>query len=299
MEISYDYYRIFYYVGRYKSFSKAAEMLMSNQPNVTKIMNKLEKQLNCTLFVRSNKGVALTLEGQRLYERVQVAYQQIRQAELELQDNTGLEKGMIRIGTSETALHGLLLPVLQSFHKKYPGVRICLLGDNTPKTLETLKRGLVDFAVVTSPVELHKRYKVTDITSFTEILVDGNQRFQEDSFPISLRDTREYPLISLSNDSGSYTFYTEVYRKAGLPFEPDIQVTASDQLLPLIERGLGIGFVAEFMAERALQEKRVTQIPLKEKLPERKICLVEDTDKNLNIAAKTLRATIVSLIKDT
>ena len=29
MEITYDYYRIFYYAAKYKSFSKAAEILMS------------------------------------------------------------------------------------------------------------------------------------------------------------------------------------------------------------------------------------------------------------------------------
>lgn len=44
-----DYYRIFYYVARYKSFSNAAEMLGSNQPNITRCMNILEMSLtaNC------------------------------------------------------------------------------------------------------------------------------------------------------------------------------------------------------------------------------------------------------------
>ena len=37
-----DYYRIFYYVARYKSFSNAAEMLGSNQPNITRCMNILQ-----------------------------------------------------------------------------------------------------------------------------------------------------------------------------------------------------------------------------------------------------------------
>ena len=54
MEITYDYYRIFYYAAKYKSFSKAAEILMSNQPNITHFMNNLENQLGCRLFIRSN-----------------------------------------------------------------------------------------------------------------------------------------------------------------------------------------------------------------------------------------------------
>lgn len=60
MEITYDYYRIFYYVATYQSFSKAAKILMSNQPNITRFINNLENQLGCKLFVRSNRGVQLT-----------------------------------------------------------------------------------------------------------------------------------------------------------------------------------------------------------------------------------------------
>ena len=39
-----DYYRIFFYVARYKSFSKAAEALNNNQPNITRYMNILESE---------------------------------------------------------------------------------------------------------------------------------------------------------------------------------------------------------------------------------------------------------------
>lgn len=55
-----DYYRIFYYVARYKSFSNAAEMLGSNQPNITRCMNILENELDCKLLIRSHKGIQLT-----------------------------------------------------------------------------------------------------------------------------------------------------------------------------------------------------------------------------------------------
>ena len=39
-----DYYRIFYYVAQYKSFSKAAEVMGNNQPNITRCMNILENE---------------------------------------------------------------------------------------------------------------------------------------------------------------------------------------------------------------------------------------------------------------
>ena len=41
MAVPYDYYRIFYYVAQHKSFTKAAEALGNNQPNITRCMNRI------------------------------------------------------------------------------------------------------------------------------------------------------------------------------------------------------------------------------------------------------------------
>ena len=70
----FDYYRIFYYVAKYKSFSKAAKFLHNNQPNITRCMNIMESELeiwncydrskrNCTsfIFVAEIREVSQTL----------------------------------------------------------------------------------------------------------------------------------------------------------------------------------------------------------------------------------------------
>ena len=63
MYVDWEYYKIFYYVAKYQNFTRAARVLGNNQPNITHAMNRLESQLNCVLFIRSNRGVTLTPEG--------------------------------------------------------------------------------------------------------------------------------------------------------------------------------------------------------------------------------------------
>ena len=101
--ITYDYYRIFYYVAQYKSFTKAAAALGNNQPNITRCMNNLEAELDCKLFLRSNKGVLLTPEGHKLYEHVAIAFEQLALGEEAIIRNRDLENGLISIGASENA----------------------------------------------------------------------------------------------------------------------------------------------------------------------------------------------------
>ena len=43
MYISYDYYRIFYYVAKYGNITQAAKLLLNNQPNLTRSIKNLER----------------------------------------------------------------------------------------------------------------------------------------------------------------------------------------------------------------------------------------------------------------
>ena len=151
MYIHYDSYRIFYYVAKYRSFTQAAAMLLCNQPNVTRTIKNLESDLGCALFIRSNRGVRLTPEGERLYEHVRIAAEHIEAGEREIALDRSLSQGMVSIGASEVALRCLLLPVLKRFRSDHPGVRIRVSNHSTPQALDALKHGLVDFAVVTTP----------------------------------------------------------------------------------------------------------------------------------------------------
>lgn len=132
LAVPYDYYRIFYYVAQHKSFTKAAEALGNNQPNITRCMNNLEQDLGCKLFVRTNHGVSLTPEGKQLYSRAAVAFEQLRLGESEIRADCSLRTGSISIAASETALHLTLLNRLDAFHRRYPGVHLRITNDSTP-----------------------------------------------------------------------------------------------------------------------------------------------------------------------
>ena len=135
MNVTYDYYKIFYYVAKYHSFTKAASVLMNSQPNITRSMNNLEHELGCRLLLRSNRGVKLTPEGEKLFRHVALAVEQIQAGEEELRMEQSLKSGQVSIGASKTALHGLLLHKLGEFHREYPGVRIRISNQTTPLRL--------------------------------------------------------------------------------------------------------------------------------------------------------------------
>lgn len=281
---SFDYYRIFYYVAKYKSFSKAAKILENNQPNITRCMNNLEHDLNCKLFIRSNRGVSLTPEGENLYKHISIAMEHILVGEEEIASVKTLQSGTITITCSEIALHCTLLPILKQFHQIYPKIRIRVMNHTTPQAATFLKNGLADFAVVTTPLPLSDCFCQTVLKQIQEVPVCS----MEQNIPTCLtwKELASYPIISLLEQTNSYGFYENLFRSFGLSFKPEIEVATADQILPMVKSDLGIGFVPTEFLDIKKEPEHLKVLTLNPPIPKRDICLLKLTGKSLSIAAK-------------
>ena len=286
MNVNFEYYRIFYYVAKYRNFTKAARVLGNSQPNITRAMNCLEQQVHATLFIRTNRGVQLTSEGEELYNYVSAAMAQIFAAEEALSENDGLLYGNIVIGTSETALNIFLVDQLKSFHQSYPGIRLKIYKYSTPQALEAVRSGKVDFAVVSTPVETAGPLKVTSLASFQDILVGGRTFEHLTSRAVSLSELKEYSLMGLGRETMTYKFYNRFFMTHGQEFAPDIEVATTDQILLMVKSELGLAFVPEPMTRESLKKEEIVTIQLQEEIPIREICLVYDYQHPLNSAAR-------------
>ena len=293
MSVTYDYYRIFYYVAKYHSFTRAAKLLMNSQPNITRAMNNLEQELGCRLFLRTHKGVTLTPEGEKLFAHVQIAQEHIHAGEAELSSARNLEKGHTSIGASETAMPGLLLPVLREFHRMYPGIRIQITNQSTPQAVEAVWSGAVELAVVTTPTGTIRPLKEIPLMPFREILVSGPGFSQLAGHAVCLKELQACPLVCLGRGTKTREFYDALFAKHGLTLQPDIEVATVDQILPLVKYELGLGFLPEFFAREALEKGEILQVRLMEPIPERSICLVRDSGRPLSAAALALEKALL------
>lgn len=294
MNINYEYYRIFYYVAEYKNLTQAAKVLHNSQPNISRTIKILENEFGCSLIIRSNRGISLTPEGKKLYAHVREAVNQIQLAEEELADSASLKAGCVTIGASETALRMLVLPVLQSFKRHYPEIRIRILNHLTNQAVESVKNKDADFAVVTTPQNIEKPLISYPLIHFQDVLLGGPSYFKFHGKKQKLKELISYPLICLGEDTITYEFYEKFYHRYGLMFKPELQAATTDQILPIIKNDLGIGYVPEIFAADALEKGEVCCISLTEEIPQRQICFVENQRHPLSVAARELKALLMS-----
>lgn len=274
--MNYDYYRIFYYVGKHKNITRAATELYSSQPALTRAIQNLESELGCRLFVRTKSGVEFTTEGQRLFEYVNIAHNQLLKGEEEVSRAINVESGTIYIGSSITALHNFLFDVLDEFHYLHPGVKFKITTGSNNGTVEKLKNGLIDLAFVSTPFNNSKSLSTVTVAGFRDILIAGESFSHLKGKTLSLADLKNYPFICLRHGMQLREFIDGEFTKRGLTVNPDIETDGADIMVSMICHNFGIGFVPQGMAESAINLGEAFRVNLDEELPERNICMVSD-----------------------
>lgn len=290
MYIAYDYYRIFYYVAKYGNVTQAARVLLNNQPNLTRAVKTLESELGCPLFIRSNRGMKLTPEGERLLRHIRIAIENIEAGEAEIIESRNLERGSVFVAASEVALHCVLLPVLKKYRSLYPGIKLKISNHSTPQAIDAIKNGFADIAVVTTPTLPSAMLDEITVRKFREVAVCSSAFSELWGRKVSFEELLSYPLISLGTQTKSYELYSEFFAGEGLRYQPETEAATADQIVPMVKADLGIGFVPEEFLEGI---EGVSVIETEDPLPEREIRVVKRCEQPLGIAAKEMEKLIL------
>ena len=294
--MNYEYYKIFYYVGKHKNITRAAVELYSSQPAVTRAIQNLESELGCRLFVRTKNGVEFTHEGQTLFDYVNIAHSQLLKGEDEVSKSVSAENGTIYIGATVTALYGFLFEFLNEFHAKHPSIKFKINTGSSNGTIEKLKNGIVNLAFVSTPCNPSKSLNNLTIKSFRDILIAGKNFIHLKDKPFKLTDIKNYPFVSLRHSMQLRQFIDDIFAENDMAVTPDIEADGANLLVPMISHNYGLGFVPKPMAEEAIIRGDVFPLMLDTVLPERHICMFTDPHHPHTNASRLLIKTITGAI---
>lgn len=286
--INLEYYKIFYHVGQSGSITNAARELCLSQPAVSQAVRQLEENLGVQLFIRRSKGVVLTTEGEMLFSYVKSGYEQIILGEVKLREMLELEFGDIRIGASDMTLQFYLLPYLESFHGMYPGIKVNVSNAPTPRTIEHLIAGRIDFGVVSTPFEHDDRLRVHHGRRIRDIFVAGERFSKLKGRIMKYDELEEYPIICLERNTSTRQYIDRYLEENNVILHPEFELATSSIVTQFAVRNLGIGCVMEDFAKEELENGRLFKLQFERELSEREICVISNSRIPMSRAAATL-----------
>ena len=153
------------------SISKAARELHMSQPPLTKQLQRLETELNVTLFERTSKGVTLTKKGRMFYRRALslIAFSESIFSELNSKSESTINIGMISSSSAYSIMliEKYLLENDDSFS---------ITEGITFNLLELLEKHLIDLAIIRTPFDMNKFFEYVKLID-DELVVVGRPTF--------------------------------------------------------------------------------------------------------------------------
>lgn len=256
--------RTFEAAARHGSFKLAAEELCVTQAAISRQIQALEAFYGLKLFLRGNRKVELTNDGQALYLAASSALQHIATASRELlrrhsQDYLSL--------TTTTAFAQLwLLPRLKRLRGQYPELHLHLIsGEGNPDFHEGFT------AAVTLGLVEHPHY-VAEYLFSEEIFPVCTPEFLEQHPQIStLQGLLSVTLLNLSASHWKarlwapvdWSFWLKRFGLDAATSKETMDFSHFSMLLDAVEEGVGVGLAWRHLVQQALDTGKLVR-PLSE-----------------------------------
>jgi DNA-binding transcriptional LysR family regulator len=230
--------RYFLSVIRLGGVGAAADGHYVTQPAVSIQIAKLEAEVGEKLLERRGRRVAPTQAGRLLADHAEEILRRVDAAENAMAGLKGLESGFLRMGNIDAASVYVLPGIYRSFHQKYPGVKIEIIVGDTARLLEALRRGEVELATTTLPIDTDE-FAVLPIYRDDMVLVAHPKHMLARRKRVTLKDVVEAGLITYPPTAITRRLIDRVFTEHDLSLEATMEIASPDAIKRLTQAGLG------------------------------------------------------------
>lgn len=242
--------RCFRLVYEERSIHRAARQLFITPQGLSRIIQKLENELQLSLFRRTTQGMVPTESGSYFYQQSQTLIYQLDNIKVKLQNLHDTQQ-KFRLGFSCGILNLLSIQKLNSLQSQIPNAKIQWEELENLEVTEQVRRGLLDLGVVIGTAPVNELAVQTLCSCKMNALVyPGHPFYGRDK--LIIKDLNEEPLITLNQKY--FTYHSLIQRCEDFGFLPNIVITTmeSQLLYRFCQEKAGIGIDADIHRDNFL-----------------------------------------------
>ncbi len=224
------------------SFRLAAELLHRSPSSVSAHVTQLEQELGVPLFNRTTRSVSLTDPGRALLSHCKSMLADLETTVRELREENQVSRGRVSIGSTPAMLGRRLPPILASYLRQYPGVRLTLKEGFAKDVYASLAAGETDFAVGPRISGLGD-FTFSPIISNPFVVVIPRRLIPRPKRRMTLQEAMTLPQIALPIETWIRQSLESMFMRTGSAFTTSYEVRQIQSLLALVEAGLGVAIM--------------------------------------------------------
>lgn len=246
MDMNIQKYLSFVKTVEYGSFTRAAQALDYSQSGVSRMIADLEKDWNVALLERGKNGVKLTSDGLKLLPHIKSVCTEYEKLQMEVDELSGLQSGLIRIGTFSSVATHWLPNIIRAFQKAYPHIDYeLLLGDYT-EIEEWIASGRVDCGFLHLPTRPDFETLPLAQDRLLAVLPENHPLTSLEKVPVAALCGEPFMLL----EKGAKAEISEIFERCNLT--PHVHFTTWDDyaIMSMVESGLGLSILPELILKR-------------------------------------------------
>jgi LysR family cyn operon transcriptional activator len=251
--------KYFVHAAEKGNFTAAADELYITQSTLSQQIMQLESELNTHLFDRIGRRVRLTESGQVMLEHARFVLAEVDKTRQAIEDLQGLLTGELRIGVTY-AFTSLLMPILVSFPKKYPGIRLRIVYAPPDELVQKLLAADLDMVLTFHGSGQDSAFEMTPLVKSRIVLAVGKHHRLAGTKNLSIDSLKGVDMILATRGYSSRDFLDEILYKHNIALQVRIEMNDVHSILSLVEKG----HWATLLNERAVEGwKNIVAIPVK------------------------------------
>ncbi len=195
--IQWDKLKTFYYVAKCMSFTKTGTQLNISQSSISRQMAILEDRLGYQLFKRLPRGLALTSNGELLFDNVKKMFSYAELAQNQLQESHKEPSGNLSIGANVGLVDTWLYQAIPGFLKKYPKINCSICSKDGALDVESL-----ELHVALQPYLPNKPGMIQNLLmTWNRRLYASRDYLEKYGTPRTVSDLKNHQLIGFGTES--------------------------------------------------------------------------------------------------
>lgn len=283
----------------------AAQSLHVSQSAISQSLQKLESEIQTSLFTRLHKRLVPTAAGENLFAVVQPFMSDLDSCLKHIEQSRDRPFGKLRIGTAVEFGKAYFPKILAGFRELYPEVTFYLKLGDAGTLLPMLETGQIDLALVDEYLTQSQVFTNLDLFHFNavakeEVILACSSRYYSEQIrqDHSFRNLAAQEFITYRNSAQSVkNWFRHHFDKTHIDLRVVLTVDSQQAIIASILHHTGMGVVATHLVEEELESGLMVPINTSEPKIINQMSLVLLQDKILTLTEKTFQQFLLKQIK--
>lgn len=225
------------------SFTAAGHKLHVSQSAISRQILLLEDELKTPVFLRIGRRIRITPAGESLLQLSHRVFQDLTDTVATISDSQETLRGTVRILGGMTVCLYVFPTLLSELTRQHPGIDVKIMNDSAERSIQHLRAGTGDVALLTLPVRDADMVTVPVLQEELLVVTSAKHPLTKKR-KVNAQDLSTQPFVLFESGSNTRRVVDEFFASSGIEPRIVMETENVEILKALVRHGLGITIVS-------------------------------------------------------